>query len=141
MEYRRFGTQVVLRLNPGEELCAAVLALAQRENIRLASVTAIGASDDVTLGVFDTRTKQYFKKCYNARNYELASVMGNLTRQDGRPYLHLHAVIGCPETEECHAGHLNAAVISAAGEIFLNVIDGEVSRRFDESVGLNVITF
>ncbi len=141
MDYRRFGTKLVIRLDPGEELCGSLLDLAQRENVRLASVTALGASDDITLGVFDTRSKQYFKKRYNARNYELASVVGNLSRKDGEPYLHLHAVIGCPETEECHGGHLNAAVISATAEIVVDIIDGEAGRKFSDQVGLNLYEF
>ena len=57
MEYRRFGNKLVVRIDKGEELCAKVLELAERENIRLAGVSGIGASDDITLGVFNTATK------------------------------------------------------------------------------------
>lgn len=138
MEYKRFGSKLVVRLEKGDELCAALLALAETEDVRLASVSGIGASNDVTLGVFDTRTKEYFKKRYNSWDYELASVTGNLSRQEGKPYLHLHAVIGSPANEKVHAGHLNAAVISATGEFVVDIIDEEVGRRFDADIGLNL---
>jgi hypothetical protein len=141
MEYKKFGNQLVLRLDPGEELCASVLELAERENIRLASISAIGASHDVWLGVFSTKTKQYGKMHFCDADYELASVTGNLSRMDGAPYLHLHAVIGNPLRDECHAGHLSAAVISATCEIFISVIDGEVDRAFSDTVGLNLFAF
>ena len=74
MEYRRFGNKIVARMDKGEEICAKLLELAEAEDIRLASVSGIGASNDVTLGVFDTHTKFYNKTVYNATDYELGSV-------------------------------------------------------------------
>lgn len=141
MEYRRFGNKIVARLDKGEEVCEKVLELAEREDIRLAGVTGLGASNDVTLGVFDTTNKIYNKTRFNATDYELGSVVGNLSRQDGKPYLHLHAVIGSPVKGECHAGHLNAAVVSATCELVIDVIDGEVGRKFSEEIGLNLYEF
>ena len=141
MEYRRFGNMIVARIDRGEEVCAKLLELAEAEDIRLASVSGIGASNDVTLGVFDTGTKEYFKKRYNGIDYELGSVTGSLSRQEGRPYLHMHAVIGNPARGECHAGHLNAAVVSATCELVIDVIDGEVGRRFSDEIGLNLFEF
>ncbi len=141
MDYRRFGNRIVARIDRGEELCASVLELAERENIRLAGVYGLGASDDVTLGVFDTSAKVYNREHYTGTAYELGSVTGNLSRQDGAPYLHLHAVIGNPAKGECHAGHLNSAVISATCELIIDVIDGEAGRRFSEEVGLNLYEF
>ena len=130
MEYRRFGNKIVARMDKGEEICAKLLELAEAEDIRLASVSGIGASNDVTLGVFDTHTKFYNK-----------TVTGSLSRQDGKPYLHLHAVIGSPVMGECHAGHLNAAVVSATCELVIDVIDGEVGREFSDEIGLNLFKF
>ena len=95
----------------------------------------------MTLGVFDTHTKFYNKTVYNATDYELGSVTGSLSRQDGKPYLHLHAVIGSPVKGECHAGHLNAAVVSATCELVIDVIDGEVGREFSDEIGLNLFKF
>lgn len=141
MEYRRFGNKIVARMDKGEEICAKLLELAEAEDIRLASVSGIGASNDVTLGVFGTHTKFYNKTVYNATDYELGSVTGSLSRQDGKPYLHLHAVIGSPVKGECHAGHLNAAVVSATCELVIDVIDGEVGREFSDDIGLNLFKF
>ena len=141
MEYKRFGNKIVARLDKGEEVCAKVLELAEREDIRLGGVSGLGASNDVTLGVFNTTTKVYKKTQFNSTDYEIGSITGNLSRQDGKPYLHLHAVIGSPVTGECHAGHLNAAVISATCELIIDVIDGEVGRKFYDEIGLNLYEF
>lgn len=141
MEYRRFGDKIVVRIDKGEEICEKVLELAEKENIRLASVTGLGASDDITLGVFDTHAKVYNKTHINDTAYELGSVVGNLSRQDGKPYLHLHAVVGSPVTGKCHAGHLTSAVVSATCELVIDVIDGEVGRKFSDEIGLNLFEF
>ena len=141
MEDRRFGNKIVARIDRGEEVCAKLLELAEAEDIRLASVSGIGASNDVTLGVFDTGTKYYNKSVCNDTDYELGSVTGTLSRQNGAPYLHLHAVIGSPVMGKCHAGHLNAAVVSATCELVIDVIDGEVGREFSDEIGLNLFKF
>ena len=153
MEYRRFGDKIVVRLERGEELCEKLVELADKENIRLAAVSGIGASRDITLGVFKTKTKEYIQNRYAHTDYELASVTGNLSRQDGKPYLHLHAVIGNAalkpghlsfderEPGVCYSGHLNRAVISATAEIIIDVIDGEAGREFSDEIGLNLFKF
>ena len=41
MEYRRFGSKLVVRLERGEEVCAKLLELAERENIRTAAVSGM----------------------------------------------------------------------------------------------------
>ena len=149
MDYRRFGDKIVVRIDKGEELCAELLELAEKEDIRMAGVTGIGASGDVTLGVFNPRIKEYKSVRYEG-DYEIASVTGNLSRRDGKPYLHLHAVIGNPTSKfEWHhnpsgvtySGHLNAAVISATCELVIDVIDGEVGRKFSDEIGLNLYEF
>ena len=43
MEYRRFGNTVVMRIDRGEEILASLTALCKKEDIRLASVDALGA--------------------------------------------------------------------------------------------------
>ena len=67
--------------------------------------------------------------------------VGNVTRKDGAPYLHLHITIGNPVTGEVHAGHLSSATISATLELFLQVWDGQVGRKFSDAVGLNLLEF
>ena len=140
MEYRKFPQGYVMRLDPGEEIVEQLTALVKRENVRLGSVSALGAAGDVTIGIFNTREKQYHSRRYQG-DYEISALVGNVTRQEGKPYLHLHITIGDPVTGQVHAGHLSSAVISATLELFLQVWDGQVGRRFSEDVGLNLFDF
>ena len=140
MEYRKFGDTYVLRLSPEEEILACLTRLAEEEHIALAEVSGIGALKELTVCVFDTVEKVYYNNTFT-KPLELLSLSGSITEMDGKPYLHLHAVIGSPVMGECHAGHLNAAVVSATCELVIDVIDGEVGREFSDEIGLNLFKF
>lgn len=140
MEYRKFSQGYVLRLDPGEEIVASLTRLVEQEQVQLGSVTAIGAANDVTIGIFSTQEKQYHARRYQ-EDYEISALVGNVTRKEGEPYLHLHITIGNPVTGEVHAGHLTSATISATLELFLQVWDGQVGREFSDQVGLNLFRF
>ena len=60
MEYRRFGDKIVVRIDRGEEILDQVKELAHRENITLASVTALGATNDFTVGVYKVEEQRYY---------------------------------------------------------------------------------
>ena len=140
MEYRKFSQGYVLRLDPGEEIVASLTRLVEQEQVQLGSVTAIGAANDVTIGIFSTQEKQSHARRYQG-DYEISALVGNVTRKEGEPYLHLHITIGNPVTGEVHAGHLTSATISATLELFLQVWDGQVGRKFSDQVGLNLFRF
>ena len=140
MEYRRFPQGWAVRLDKGDEVVDCLTRLAEAEDIRLAAVSGLGAANDVTLGVFDTGAKEYHARRYQWE-YEISALTGNLTRMDGRPYLHLHITIGNPVTGKVHAGHLTACVISATAEIFVQNWDGEIGRTFSPEVGHNLLDF
>ena len=140
MEYRKFPQGYVVRLDPGEEIVERLTFLVDREGIQLGSVSALGAANDVTIGIFSTVEKKYSSQRYQG-DFEISALVGNVSRKDGAPYLHLHITIGDPVTGQVHAGHLSSAVISATLELFLQVWDGQVGRRFSEDVGLNLFDF
>lgn len=139
MEYRQYGDTVFVRLAPGDEICERLLELAQAEDIRLAEISGIGAVGSFTIGVYDTAEKKYYANEFSGA-YEITSLLGTLTRQDGKPYLHLHMNAG-DRSGAVFGGHLNRAVISATGELLVRRIPGEVSRRHDEASGLNLFDF
>ena len=96
--------------------------------------------DSVTIGIFDTTEKQYHaRRCQG--QFEISALVGNVTRKDGEPYLHLHITFGNPVTGEVYAGHLTSCTISATLELFLQVWDGQVGRAFSDTVGLNLLNF
>ena len=139
MEYVRKGGVIAVRLLKGEEVVASLTAVAARENIAAACVSGIGAVGRATIGVLRTSDKRYGKRELE-EDMEIASLTGNISvGADGKPYLHLHVVLG--GTENVYAGHLNEAYVSATAEIFVNVFAGSVGRFYDDETGLNLMKF
>ena len=52
MDYRRFGNKIIARIDKGEEILEKIKEISLKEDIRLAEVTALGAINDFTAGVF-----------------------------------------------------------------------------------------
>lgn len=139
MEYRRFGHTIIARMDKGEEILEQVKEIALKENIKLASVSALGAINDFTVGVFKTAEKKYYANDFKGY-FEITSLTGTINTMDGEFYAHLHMSAG-DEEGKVFGGHLNRAIISATCEMVITIIDGTVDRRFDEEVGLNVFKF
>lgn len=139
MEYKRFGNTIVARIDRGEEILAAVREIAGAEHIQLASVSALGATNDFTVGVYNVDEKQYHANDFKG-NFEIASLTGTINTMDGEFYTHLHMSAG-DEKGQVFGGHLNRAVVSAVCEMVITVIDGVVDRRFSEEIGLNLFRF
>ena len=139
MEYRRFGSSIVAKMDKGEEILAQIKAIALQEHIRLASVTALGATNDFTVGVYNVGEKKYYANEFQG-NFEIVSLTGTINTMDGAFYTHLHMSAG-NEKGEVFGGHLNRAVISATCEMVITVIDGRVDRFHSEEIGLNLFQF
>lgn len=140
MEYAKYGDTFLVRLDPGDEIISSLKLLCEQEKISLAHVSGLGATKKAEIGAFDMDTKEYFSKTYEGL-YEIASLEGNITTKENKPYLHLHMTIGNEKKGECHSGHLNEAVIGVTAEIFVNRLNASVDRVFNEEVGANIIKF
>ena len=139
MDYRRFGNQIVARMDRGEEILEQLKQIALREEIKLASVSALGAVDDFTVGVYKVDEQKYYSNHFTGA-YEIVSLTGTISTMDGAYYAHLHMSAG-DDSGAVFGGHLNRAVISATCELVITVIDGAVERVKDPATGLNVFRF
>ncbi len=139
MEYRRFDSDIIIRIDRGEEILAQLQAVAEREKIGLASVDALGAVGDFTVGVYRPDEKKYYSNCFSGF-FEIVSLTGTVTAKDGAFYPHLHMSAGDMQGR-VFGGHLTRALVSATCEMHLRVLDGRVERRFDEEIGLNLMAF
>lgn len=139
MEYKKFETAYVVRLDPGDEICGSLLAIAKQENITLASISGIGAVNKIDIGVFDTTNKTYHSNQFEG-TFEIVSLLGTLTQMNGEPYLHAHMSVGDMQGNML-GGHLTSAVVSATAEIALHLIPGTVDREFNRRIGLNLFKF
>ncbi len=139
MEYKRFNDTYLVRLNIGDEICASLKEFAEKEGIKLASVQGIGATNDATVGVFSPKTQKYTANEFK-EDYEITSLIGTIDTMDGQFYSHLHINLG-GEGGRAFGGHLNRAVISVTSEIVVRLIDGQIDRKKDPSIGINLWKF
>lgn len=139
MEYRKFNNTIVARIDKGEEILEKIKEIALKENITLANINALGATNDFTVGVFKTEEKKYYSNNFKG-DFEIVSLTGTINTMNGEFYTHIHMSAG-NDKGEVFGGHLNRAVVSATCEMIINIIDGKVDRKYDENIGLNLFEF
>lgn len=78
MKYQVFGNTIVARMDRGEEILAEVKEICTRENIRLASISALGAVSHVLVGLYQMENKSYYSITLD-KDMELTALVGNVT--------------------------------------------------------------
>ena len=127
------------RADRGEEILESIKRIALAENIKLASVSALGAVDDFTVGVYNVEEKKYYSNSFTG-SFEIVSLTGTINTMNGEFYAHLHMSAG-NDRGEVFGGHLNKAMVSATCEMVITLINGRVDREYDEITGLNLFKF
>jgi len=137
MKFKRLGNNIVVaRLFPGDDPVECLVQLAERERIA-GAVSAIGVIEWAELGFFDLQTKQYIRKRFD-EHMEILSLVGNISHKDGKPVVHLHAILG-REGFSTVGGHFFAGAVSATCEIVvIPWRNDELLRANDEFTGLNL---
>lgn len=136
MVYKVFGSTIAVRIDRGEEILSSVKEVCQKEGIKLASISAIGAVDHVVVGLYMIEKQKFLPNTFDGE-MEMTSLNGNVTTKDGEINLHMHANFA-DKKGSVFGGHLSEAIISGTCEMFIEKIDGEITRRIDEVTGLNI---
>lgn len=140
MEYKRFNNTIVARIDKGEEILEEIKIISLKEDIKLASICGLGATNNFTVGVLNTANKQYQSYNYDDQDYEITSIIGNISTLNNEYYSHVHMTCSNGNNKTV-GGHLNRAIISGTCELFINIIDHQVDRIHDEDTGLNIFYF
>ncbi len=135
MEAQRTAYGWVLRLDRGEEIVETLTAFAAREGIGAAGVNALGAVGEAELGFFHPDTLSYDHRTFTG-DHELGALVGNVSTMEGRPFLHLHAVIAGADFV-AHTGHLFRGVVSVTCEVQLVTDPGVLVREVRPDLGFN----
>lgn len=139
MQFKKFGSKYLLRLDKGEEIVSTLTQFCVKQNIKLGTISGIGAANEVTVGLFEPTTKKYLQQQFT-QDFEISPLLGNITTMQGETYLHLHINLADSE-HRSFGGHLNFAMVSATFEAVVDVIDGEVDREMSAEIGLNLLKF
>ena len=128
----------VIVLDPGEEAFAELTGFATEQGVDGASLTAIGAFERATVGWFDLDGKSY-RKIPVDEQCEVLSAIGDVALgDDGKPSLHVHAVLGLSDGTT-RGGHLLEGIVRPTLEVTLVEAPGHLRRRKRPEIGAALI--
>ncbi len=139
MKYKQSNNFYFVRIDRGEEVLAKLKEVCEKENITLGKIEGLGATDKLTIGLFDIQEKFYHKTTLTGP-MEIISFIGNISTSNGKTYLHCHINV-CNKNMQIFGGHLNECFISATGEFVITKAEGTVERELDKEIGLNLFKF
>lgn len=128
-----------LRLDKDEDLFSTLEAWAAENNLKSGHLSGIGALKDVELGFYHLSRKEYDRKVF-PHEAELLSLEGNLAFLNGKPFFHIHTVLG-DENFNAYGGHLFKATVAVTCEINFRPLEIEANRELNEDIGLNLLKF
>jgi predicted DNA-binding protein with PD1-like motif len=122
----------------GDEAFRSISDFAATEHVSAAAVTAIGAFERATVGWFDFTSKTY-RKIPVAEQCEVLSAIGDIAAgDDGRPSLHLHAVLGLSDGST-RGGHLLDGIVHPTLEVMVTETPAHLHRRKRPELGIALI--
>jgi predicted DNA-binding protein with PD1-like motif len=124
MEHTRSGSDIFLRLDPGDEIHASIQKTCRIEGVSGAAITSgIGRVRDTDIGFLGDDSVYHRIVLEDA--CELLSMQGNVAVLDGAPFTHIHIVLSDDE-HTVHGGHLFATTVHVVAEIHLRVLEKNV---------------
>jgi len=137
MLYKKTNQKYIIKLTRGEKVLEELTKFCEIEGIKFGVLRAIGAVRGAELGYYDLDNKKYSYKKMDG-DYEIASLTGNVAYLDNKPFIHAHVVLS-DANFQCFGGHLKEAAVGAVCEVFLEPLEGKVTRKMDEEIGLNLM--
>jgi uncharacterized protein len=125
-----------VRLDPGEDIHESVVKFCQEKDISSAEVRAIGSVDSPTLAHYRKDHKEFTEQAFNGI-YEIVSMLGIVSLEDGKPAAHLHVTIS-DQGMNALGGHLVKGTCSATVEMIVRRYYAKLSKTFNDQVGLRL---
>lgn len=139
MKYKRNNNKVLISLETGDEIIESITNVLKIEKIYSGMINGIGAISQVELGFYNIESKEYKKESFNY-DYELTSLMGNITLKDEVPFVHIHINMS-DDNFKVSGGHLFSAVTAATAEVIILLNEQTIKRELDKNVGLYLWDF
>jgi predicted DNA-binding protein with PD1-like motif len=128
---------VALIFETGEDPVAGINRFAEEHNLSACRFTAIGAFSAAVLGYFDWEKKAY-ERIPVDEQVEVLALVGDIARQDGKPKIHAHVVLGRRDGS-ARGGHLLEARVRPTLEVILTQSPAYLDREYDRASGLALI--
>jgi predicted DNA-binding protein with PD1-like motif len=139
MEYKRFGSKVVVRLDEGDEIISSVTELCKQENITAGFVSGIGFTTEMRVRIYDKAQDQFLFQTITG-SMEITSLTGNVVQADNGLFTHLH-IMAADQSMNIRGGHLVSCTIAATGELVIEALEGSVTRGESDDFRLGTMRF
>jgi predicted DNA-binding protein with PD1-like motif len=128
----------VLVLDAGEEAFRTITDFAASRGLGGASLSAIGAFERAVVGWFDLKSRHYRPIEIN-QQCECVSLLGDVALDhNGRPSLHLHAVLDLGDGT-VRGGHFLAGIVRPTLEVTIVEAPAQLRRRRRADLGIALI--
>jgi uncharacterized protein len=127
----------VIVFHKGDEVLSGLTDFAIAHKITDAHFTAIGATSGATLAWLDLAHKNYHP-IRVTQQCEVLSLIGDIAAFNGKPIVHMHAVLGKPDGSTV-GGHVFELNINPTLEVFLTANTTPLKKRPDDASGMKLI--
>ena len=134
MKFRIDKSKAYMTLAKGDNINKTFESFAEVKGIGCAWLNGIGALENPEIGYYSLEDKSYYRKTFKGE-YELTSLIGNITLKEGKPFSHTHITFSDTEFR-VFGGHLFNANITAAGEFIMQFGSDEINREMNAEIGL-----
>jgi predicted DNA-binding protein with PD1-like motif len=121
----------------GDEALSGLTDFSMQNNVQDAHFTGIGAVSGATLGWLDLPKKSYHRIAVSEQ-VEVLSLVGDVATFDGKPVVHMHAVLGRSDGSTV-GGHALELDVNPTLEIFMTVNSTPLKKRPDDASGMKFI--
>jgi predicted DNA-binding protein with PD1-like motif len=121
----------------GDEALSGLTDFVIQHNIQDAHFTGIGAISGATLAWLDPSQKIYHRIPVTEQA-EVLSLVGDVATFDGKPIVHMHAVLGKSNGTPI-GGHVFELNVNPTLEVFVTVNTTPLKKRPDDPSGMKVI--
>ena len=121
----------------GDEVLSGLTDFAAKYNVGDAHFTGIGAVSSATTAWIDLEKKLYHPTVTNEQ-VEVLSLVGDIATFNGKPVVHMHAVLGRRDGTTV-GGHVLELNVNPTVEVFLTANTTPLGKRADPASGLKLI--
>lgn len=119
----------------GADLLESLTELVRKEKIRLGRIAALGATTHAVVAFYDQNTKTYNPLEFSG-GMEILNLTGNVSIRDGKPFVHIHILLG-DAAGKVIGGQVLPGTKLFACEVTIDELEGEeLVREKDERTGL-----
>ena len=134
MKFRMEKSRAYMTLAKGDNINKTFESFAEVKGVGCAWLNGIGALENPEIGYYSLEDKSYYRKTFKGE-YELTSLIGNITLKEGKPFSHTHITFSDTEFR-VFGGHLFNANITAAGEFIMQFGSDKINREMNAEIGL-----